>query len=509
MYKIVTAFIWIFVSLSYSITPAQQGMVEMNPIAYLRDSGNVQVEVYYSIVQGALPYEQNGDTWRIPINARVEIWLDNHVVATSAAIKKEQIYKGTQAGFDSAKGSIMLDGIALVTTIKGSAQAALILRLKNKNGVDVFDTIKRNFFAPVGQKDKFSMSGIELASTLTPTQDHSNPFEKVGYLITPNPSQLYTPSTSKLCYYTELYVPASAISGSHECEINVRILDGEHHEVLSNKRKQPLAASIIPLIGYLDVDGLTKDSYRLEIEVKYNDITLSKTDEKFYYDDGMKLTEDAPTASGGVLDEETVYSSSDLSKMAEFELQEKGDQAMYLGTGTDQKAWKKLKKKLDNDDSNPSEKVKDIEEERRFLFTFWRTKDKESSAHSPLAVFKEYYKHVDEINRKFTIMKTPGWESDFGRVALTYGMPEERFIDKKNLHAIDTRPFISWEYYDKNIPLTSTVKSSTENTKLNYNHPVFVFLDVQGTGKFELVHSNVQGEIYSPDWYTQLALRTR
>jgi len=243
------------------------------------------------------------------------------------------------------------------------------------------------------------MSGIELANTLTPTSDSKNPFEKVGYLITPNPSQLFNPDNSKLCYYAELYVPASIVSPGHECEVSAHVFDGEHHEVLSNKRKQMLTTTIIPLIGYLDIDGLTKDSYRLEIDVQYNDNIETRGEEKFYYDDGMKLA-DEPPASNSAVDEEGIYQSSDLSKMSEFELQEKGDQAMYLGTGTDQKTWQKLKKKVEDDESNASQKEKDIVDERRFLFGFWRAKERQANVRSPLTIYKEYYKRVDEVKER-------------------------------------------------------------------------------------------------------------
>ncbi|MDP4237350.1 MAG: GWxTD domain-containing protein, partial [Bacteroidota bacterium] len=476
-----------------AIAQQQQGTVEMDAVAFVRDPGKIQVEIYYSILEGALRFEQKGTVWSAPINARAEIWQDGHAVA-GRDIKKEVPFTGTtKMALDSAKTSLMLDGTALTGNFRSNDEAVLIFHVKDEMGRDVSDTIKRSFFAPTVLADKFYLGGVELARTLTPAVNHDSPFEKVGYVILPNPSKVFGQTNSKLNYYTELYIPASSVSASARCEVVTRVLDAQKHEMFSNSHSQTLAASTIPLIGSIDIDGLPTDSYILEIVVKRGATTEATMQKVFFFDSGMKLSEDqGDAASAAALDEETVYASSDISKMAQLEVEEKGDQAMYIGSGEQTKDWKKLKKKAELDGA---QKESAITDERRFLYHFWRTKDKEQGSSVPLVAYKVYYAHVDEANKKFTYQKTAGWKSDFGRIYLTYGAPEERYITKQ-LHNTDAKPYITWEYYDKNMHLIAG------------SHAIFAFVDVQGGGKFVLVHSNVEGESYEPNWYSEEARRT-
>ncbi len=494
----------------------------MDATAFIRDSGKIQVEIYYSIIQGALQFEQKGGTWVAPIKARAEIWDNGNVIA-GQDIKKDKIFKGTKASLDSLRTSLVLDGVALKGIIKSNDEAALIIYSKNDKGADFRDTFKRKVFVPAIDKDKFVLSGVELANTLLPTNDRTNPFEKVGYIITPNPSEVYDGANSRLSYYTELYLPSANVSSAASVEIITKVLDGQKHEMFSNSHSQVLAATTIPLVGSIDIDGLPTDSYILEIDVKRGAAIEAIVQKVFFYDSGMKLSEDQnDTPGAAALDEETIYSSSELSRMSELELQEKGEQAMYIGKTDQVKAWKKLKTKLELDEENEisgssdtaksnakKQREDDITKQRRFLFTFWRSKDKEQGLRSPLDAYYAFYKHVDEVNKKYTNQKTPGWETDFGRIYLAYGAPDERNI-KVELHNIDAKPYIVWQYITDKIRLVSTERSSTEPAQLsiNYNYPTFIFVDRQGGGKFVLVHSNVQGEVYEQDWYTQDALRT-
>jgi GWxTD domain-containing protein len=164
--------------------------------------------------------------------------------------------------------------------------------------------------------------------------------------------------------------------------------------------------------------------------------------------------------------------------MPELEIEEKAAQTLYIATQEQGKAYKKLKT---------------IPEKQRFLFQFWREKDKEQGSTAPLVAYKAFSKRVDEANRQFTYLKTPGWKTDFGRIYITLG-PAEQIT--KELHPIDSKPYIKWEYFNRNIKLTSG------------SHAEFIFLDRQGGGKFMLVNSNMQGEVSEADWFTREAQQT-
>jgi GWxTD domain-containing protein len=522
MLKIIALFLTIMAFGANAFAQSQRGTVEMDVIAFVRDSGKIQTEIYYSIIEAALLFEQKGDSWVAPINGRAELWHDG-VAVDKQDIKKEKTFTGTKAALDSQLNSLVLSGVVLRGNIRSDDVAALIFQTKNQTGTTVFDTIKRKVVVPAIDKNTFFLGGIELANTLLATGDRSNPFEKVGYIITPNPSKVYTTDNSKLCYYTELYSPPANVSASASVEVITKVLDGQRHEMFSNSHRQVLAATTIPLIGSVDIDGLPSDSYILEVDVKNGSTVVAMMQKSFFYDSGMKLSEDqSDLAATSALDEDIVFSSSDLSRMSRMELEEKGDQSMYVGRNDQAKVWKNLKIKLeadaDQEGSVSSDTAKsrvrkqteeDLMKERRFLFAFWRDKDREQGAKSPFQAYNVYFKHVEEVNRKYTHQKTPGWETDFGRIYLAYGAPDERNI-KLELHNIDAKPYIVWQYITNTIHLTSTDRSASEPSQLgiNYNYPTFVFVDRQGGGKFVLVHSNVQGEVYDQNWYTEEALQT-
>ena len=180
--------IGIITSLCISSFVHAQGTVEMDAVAFARDSGKTQVEIYYSILQGSLRSEEKNGEWIIPINARVDVWQDGKVLARQD-IHKEKSFKGTKAGFDSSNRSLILDGAAMSVSMKTLGEAVLILFTKNAQGAEIADTIHRNFVVPSIIPGHFILGGIELASSVSQTGDRSNPFEKFGYLIMPNPSR--------------------------------------------------------------------------------------------------------------------------------------------------------------------------------------------------------------------------------------------------------------------------------------------------------------------------------
>lgn len=83
-------------------------------------------------------------------------------------------------------------------------------------------------------------------------------------------------------------------------------------------------------------------------------------------------------------------------------------------------------------------------------------------------------------------MAPHGWDSDRGRVLLTYGEPDG--IDRYP-HQHNRKPYEIWRY-------------SSINAE-------FVFVDVGQTGTYRLVHSTALNEVSAPDWEAQYAAMHR
>ncbi|HYM21160.1 MAG TPA: GWxTD domain-containing protein [Candidatus Kapabacteria bacterium] len=455
-----------------------QGFTSLDAVAYDRSNDSVQLEVYYSILQKLLPFVKNGATWTAPISGTIEIYQNDKIIVRQD-IHKEKTFTGSEDDLKKHIADDVLGGAYFSIAAKPNTDAVLILTNLTDSQHPFNDTIHRRVEMPAAEKSKYHFGNIEFASNIQKTDDKSNFFEKVGFIVTPNASNTYGGNFTKLYYYTELCVPVSVRSASNAGELRLRIIDGEDHEVFKSSQTLSLETDIVPVIGSAEIDGLPTNSYILELTLVRNGVTEAAVRRTFYYDSGIELSDEAPQQTNAAnIDENALYLTSDFSTMTEVELEDRSTQSLYQGTELQRKGYKKLT---------------DIDTKRRWLFDFWRAKDKEIVHGQPLSTYRAMLKLVDEANKQFTVMKIPGWKTSRGRVLIQYGHPDQ-FDDHR--FEINTKPYIIWEYVNLKIPIQSG------------SRPQFVFLDRQGGGNFVLVHSNVRTEVQENDWYTSEALRT-
>jgi GWxTD domain-containing protein len=124
--------------------------------------------------------------------------------------------------------------------------------------------------------------------------------------------------------------------------------------------------------------------------------------------------------------------------------------------------------------------IEDLDEQRRFLMEFWRTRD--PNPNTPHNEYREeFYGRLQYANQRYTTSLREGWKTDRGRIIIKYGTPSQ--IDP-HLYDRDSKPHEIWEF--SNIP--------------GEGQAIFVFADSNGFGDFQLIHSTVAGETQSPDW---------
>jgi len=453
-----------------------QGMVEAEAVCFVRDSDTVFLELSYAIQQGALAYTGSGNSWSADIPVIAEVWQDDKRVAQETATKKTT-FTGTREELQAKAYNLVLDRVTFIIPARKNTVAYLIFHGKDPNGVEVFDTLRRLTYVPIAKQDSFVFSGVELASFLEPSESNpENPFYKVGYLIFPNPSLIFGGTYTTLNFYTELNAPAKFASGGDSVEMLIRILDGGQNEITRRIQRIPLIAARTPFIGTFDIEALGTDSYSLVVTATHNGKVVAVIRKGFYFESTMIVSEET-NDQPAVVDDETVYQNSDISKYADLELAEKIEQSGYL---------------MPNDIRKSIEKLQNAGEKKRMLFKFWRSKDE--SGQRPLTEYRNFNQRVDEANRLYTYQKTIGWKTPRGRVYIQYGTPE--FVGGEPF-STESKPYIVWQYYTRRFPLSSGSKAE------------FVFVDLYGGGNYQLVHSNVRGEVSQPDWYRNEAFRLR
>jgi GWxTD domain-containing protein len=146
-------------------------------------------------------------------------------------------------------------------------------------------------------------------------------------------------------------------------------------------------------------------------------------------------------------------------------------------------------------------KTADIDILQRFLYSFWVERDELN----PEYAWTEYTKLVAAANKEFRAGRTKGYQTDRGRVYLQYGPPSiivdrsfdtgnsgftNNSSDENNYREGGLVPYQIWRY-----DVMGTQRART-----------FVFANTHiAAQSYDLIHSDAQGEIYNPQWQTELS----
>lgn len=129
-------------------------------------------------------------------------------------------------------------------------------------------------------------------------------------------------------------------------------------------------------------------------------------------------------------------------------------------------------------------RLKDVSTDQlqRFFYSFWLKRD----PRNPEEAWLKYKKLVDLVEMKYGSIQVRGYLTDRGRVMLQYGQPNE--INEVPSDPV-TLPYEIWHYYYLH----------------NQTNVKFVFYDPVLTGNdYELLHSNMYGEVSNPNWKMML-----
>ena len=91
----------------------------------------------------------------------------------------------------------------------------------------------------------------------------------------------------------------------------------------------------------------------------------------------------------------------------------------------------------------------------------------------------EHYRRLSYADERFHEVGRPGRDSDLGRVYVKYGPPGE--IEHQG-SSVEMKEYQVWRY--------TNIAGS----------PIFVFIDMAGTGTLTLVHSTARDEVSNPSW---------
>lgn len=415
----------------------------------------VLLELYYSVYRDYLKFVPDGNTWKAEFSFEAGIWQGDSLLASDIWQSVTRIDSLTELN-----SSQKLFGLGYFAVKPGNY--LLKVRLRDENS-----QLQREKQLPITIESfdtgKLNLSDIELATQIHPDVE-GKLFYKNGYQVIPNPDQFYGTGMPMLMFYTEIYNlarPGEADSGHYS--VQYRIIDGDGQVV----REFPARLKKTPGESAVEVSGMNIISFHsgtyffeIEAEDRFTGAMIAKRKKFFIYREGDLAVSDSVMKQRAEQKfqaaMERIYKSMSVQT-----LDEEFDAANYIATREEKEIYKTL----------------DVQGKQKFLMEFWRKRDK--SPETPDNEFRDdYLKLVNTANKEFSGFKK-GYKSDRGRVLLVYGVPDE--IERFPLN-MEHKEHHIWKYF--------SIQGGV----------IFVFVDKQGFGNLELVHSTARGELSDPDW---------
>jgi len=309
------------------------------------------------------------------------------------------------------------------------------------------------------QDDALRLSDIQLATQIRPDTTR-NIYYKNGYAVIPNAGALYGLELPVLYYYAEIYGLSPLVpegDSTYSVSAFVQDLNGNVVKAEPIRKKNRMGTSLVE-VGRIHVAGLTSGAYRLSLNVEDGGAsTVVSSDKPFavYRRADYLSREDAPGPAVTSL-------ASEFDGMAEEDLDAHFAYCDYIATQREKRDYKRL----------------DENGKRDFLKKFWANRDENSMTvenETKLA----YFARINQSNQRFGSITREGWKTDPGRIFILHGEPEEieRFSGD-----MGRRYYEIWHYY-----------------RLEGN-VIFVFVDIQGYGRLQLVHSTHSRETRDFEW---------
>lgn len=420
------------------------------------------VEVYLSIGAHTLPFQQTEDGFTAQVPVRVQL-MPSATAAPDEASRTPIFDETLPLSYVIADTTALTSGQVFVEQVRLAAapgEYELDVTMTPTGGSEV--RLARDLRIPAyASGDQTKISSVQLASSIQASSDPSDPLSKSGLAIRPNPDAFYGGGQS-VQYYAEVYAPP-ADGDDYTLLSFVAETDGGSALPGHQNRVQRASRPVDVVAGQMDVSTLPSGIYHLRLVV-LNDAneSVSEQSKRFYVINPD--VERTVVAANEMSLEETLFAS-----MGEEELELNVRHAAVIATNQEQAEIRAIQ----TDDDR-----------RRFLAAFWSRRDTDSVT-SVNEARRAFYQRLNFTEDRLREFGAAGFETDRGRVYLTYGPPTE--IERRIFEA-DAYPHELWLY--DNIP--------------GEGRSVFVFVARFSNDQFDLLHSDVVGEVSIPNWEMEI-----
>lgn len=295
---------------------------------------------------------------------------------------------------------------------------------------------------------------------------------KNGYDMVPYVGNFFGTNDSILTYYTEIYNADKQLGEGEKYLMMAYISPTDGSKVNNNYvvRKKLEAKDVNVVLSKFNLKNLASGNYHFVIELinRNNEHLLAQ--KKFFQVSNQNIDYDKDILDLVADGNSYIHDFSEDSITSLIN-------TLFPIADANERAF--LKYQLPEVDKNEKEK---------FFLYFWNKRDR----YAPENAWKTYYGEVLKTNNSFGNKYTPGYATDMGRIYLQYGPPntisDQEYESGGGRHE-GAVPYQIWHYYEI---------GKQRDGKFVFYNPHLI------PNGYELLHSNVVGEINNPHWQTYL-----
>ena len=414
--------------------------------------GAAQVEVNMAFLAGTVIAKANERGF---IQARVEVITLIEQGGTIKAFGKTEVLGPEYLD------SLQLDLVHQEFFILPPGAYDLSIEVRDLNSGDTTVTYHSAPLAVGALPAGVTISNILFAERITPAKEGER--SKYGYAVVPLLTDYLPKAIEKLSFYAEVYGTDAHFGADSAYLLDYTIEDFEKKAVFGPYKRSMRAKGrpVEAVMAEFDIAQLPSGNYVLAVEARDRIGALIARREQFFQRNNP-VTYNYDMQAMDKLDLEGKFSGafSNADSLAEH--------IASLRPIADP-----LERKIIDD----RYKDRDVDLMRRFFYSFWGNRSME-----PEKAWTDYRDQVVLVNKLFGCRVMKGYETDRGCVYLKYGAPNT-MLDRFN--EMDAYPYTIWHYYRA---------GKYTNKRFVFHQPDLV------TNCFQLLHSEVPGEIKNINW---------
>jgi len=440
----------------FAQTPPQPQKFVMN-FDYSRFRGNggaSYVELYYSFYCGLVTYQSNGTY----LQGGVALRTDLINTATGKAVINERLVV-----------PVVLEDTSMASwrSLPILRQAGHLLPAGNYRlhvvACDSLNPARRDSLSMPLEIKSFSgrpaLSDLELCSLIQVAANQNQPYYKNGHEVLPHPSLVFGAFAPVIYAYSELYELDT--TEVYKVDYEIAGADGAVAKKVSRQRRYRTTNTIE--IGTLNAVALKPGKYALRLSVastssatgRVAKAELIEARKEFHvYQSPAAVAETAPNSTALAVA---------IEMLTAKQIEEEFQKVKYLADKTEIYFFSQLK--------TP-------QAQKDYLKDFWNRRETSLEAEQR-RLRNDYLRRVEAANERYSNYTKKGWRTDRGRVFILYGKPDE--VERHQSEG-SSKPYEVWRFFQ--------IENNVE----------FVFVDRNGFGDYELVHSTKRGELRDDGW---------